>query len=208
MNKKAFILIIIGVILALFLVYRLAYDKGKKDMQVNYANNASIIKEIAELAALDVQGNTTINVSNKSDDRNILGQLKNLLAENTMNISLPYEAKYGIDLSKQEVNINTKDSTVTIFLPEAKLLSLQLRMDKIQGISRTGLFYSQSLDDYMKVHQKMYEESLKTLENNSNYKNMAQNHIRDILTRYYSPLGLKVNCVFGKSNSFSTSPKQ
>ena len=172
-------------------------------MQVSYANNVGIIKEIAELAALSVEGSTTINVSNKATNAGLYGQLKNLLTENTMNITVPYQAKYGIDFSRQDVDINTKDSVVTIYLPEAKMLSLQLQMDKVSGISKTGLFYQQSLDDYLKVHQKMYEESLKTLENNSNYKTMAQNHVSEILKRYYEPLGYRVVTVFGARSSLS-----
>lgn len=190
--------LIILSILACIAFYFWGKKNGSNNTNVSVANNVAIIKEIAELASLNVAGNTTVNSTNK-ESGGIFSELKNLFGEKTINITIPYEAKYGVDMSKQNAVIDTKAGTATIYLPEVKLLSLQLQLDKTGAMSQTGLMNQVTLDDYVKAHKTLYSEARKTLEKNANYQKLAQEHIRFILEKYYQPLGLEVKCVFGST---------
>lgn len=178
--------------------YFLGKKNGSNITNVNVANNVSIIKEIAELAALDVQGNTNINYTNKETDDGLFASLKNLFNEKTVNLTIPYDAKYGVDMSVQNVSIDTKAGIATVYLPEIKLLSLQLNLDRASAMEKTGLFNQLTLDDYLKVSKILYTDARKSLENDEAHKKLAADHIKFILEKYYKPLGLKVECVFGK----------
>lgn len=156
----------------------------------------ALVKEIAQLAALEVSGTTNLKITNKGSETGVLDKLKNYLAESTLQVSVPFEAKYGVDMRNQKMNIDTKAGVVTIYLPACKLLSMQLRLDKLESMSQVGIFNSVSIDDFTNAQKKMYAAALSSLENNAAYKKLAQDNINNTLSKYYLPLGYKVNCVF------------
>lgn len=158
--------------------------------------NVALIKEIAELGALEVSGFTKLKSSNLEPESGVISRLKNYFGENTLNISIPFEAKYGVDMSDQKLIINTKDSTAIIYLPDCKLLSLQLRLDKAEAMSKTGVFRNATIEEYLAAQKNLYVNVNTTLQNNESYKKMARNHISFILQKYYAPLGYKVDCRF------------
>ena len=94
------------------------------------------------------------------------------------------------------MDIDTKVSSVVITLPHSKLLSLQLKMDKMETMSQTGIFMNASMDDLVKAQKKLYAQALVNIEGNKEYIKMAEKHITEILTNYYKPLGYNVKCVF------------
>ncbi len=193
--KNSLAIIFLALLVA-FAFYFLGKKNGSNNTSLKVVQNVSLISEIAELSALQVSGNTNINSSNKSDKKGMLARLKNYLGENTINISIPYDAKYGVDMKNQKVKIDTKDSIATIYLPAVKLLSLQLRLDKLTAVSKTGLFASATIDDVIEAQKVLYTEAVAKLEGDQKFIGLAQEHIKFILEKYYQPLGLKVNCVF------------
>ena len=96
------------------------------------------------------------------------------------------------------MQISTKDSTAVIYLPACKLLSLQLHLDRVSAVSKTGVFNSITLDEYLTVQKQLYQECNNQLVNNAAHLKMAEDNIRFILQKYYAPLQLKVQCVFGE----------
>ncbi|MBK8712050.1 MAG: DUF4230 domain-containing protein [Niastella sp.] len=184
------------VILLVIAVFMLGRKMGSDKVKTTIVNNTSIVKEIAELGALSVQGFSTIKVTNKETSGGMYNNLKNALAEKTINVTVPYEAKFGVNMSHQKLNIDTKAGTVKIYLPAITLLSLQLKLDQVDAISKTGFFYTASIEDYVKVQQSLYKATLLNLESNEAYKKLAEDHIEFILKKYYEPLNLKVTCVF------------
>ena len=191
------IVVIFLVLLVAFAFYFLGKKNGSNNTKTDVVQNVDLIKEIAELGALSVSGTTNLKMTNKGDNSGVWNKMKNYFAESTLNISIPYEAKYGVDMTNQKVKIDTKAKTVTIYLPECKLLSLQLRLDKVDAISKTGLLTTATIDEYIKAQKQLYEEANKILINNPANVKLAQEHIKFILEKYYAPLGLKVECVFG-----------
>jgi Protein of unknown function (DUF4230) len=183
--------------------YFLGKKNGSADAKVTMVENLEMVKQIAELAALDVTGNVNVKVSNKGDENGVWSKFKNYFAENTLQVNLPYEAKYGVDMSNQKLSIDTKAATVNISLPNCKLMSLQLKMDKMETMTQTGLFASASMDDLVNAQKQLYAQALQQLENDPKFLKLSEEHIAAILTNYYKPLGYKVNCVFGKQKSIT-----
>jgi hypothetical protein len=193
-----------GVIIFLVLLvatafYFLGKKNGSANAKVTMIENVEMIKQIAELGALNVSGSMNLKVSNKGDEDGVWSKFKNYFAENTLQVNLPYDAKFGVNISNQKMNVDTKSGLVTIYLPSCTLLSMQLKLDKMETMTQTGLFANASMDDLVKAQKELYAKALLQLENNPQYVKLGEQHISTILSNYYKPLGYKVNCVFGKT---------
>ena len=188
--------VIVMMLLLVVAFYFLGKKNGESNTKISLVENVEMIKQIAELGALDVTGNVKLKISNKEDNDGTWAKFKNYFSENTLLVTLPYQAKFGVDMSNQKMDIDTKAASVIITLPHSKLLSLQLKMDKMETMSQTGIFMNASMDDLVKAQKKLYAQALVNIENNKEYIKMAENHITEILTNYYRPLGYTVKCVF------------
>ncbi len=179
--------------------YFLGKKNGSGQIKTDIIQNTALIKQIAELGALEVNGSSNITVSNRGDNAGMWDKFKNYFAENTLQVAIPYQAKYGVDMTNQKMSINTKDSNAIIYLPQCKLLSLQLQLDKVNAISKTGVFNTITLEEYIGVQKQLYEACNSQLVSNATNLKLAKDNISAILQKYYAPLGLKVNCVFGEA---------
>ena len=200
--KNSFVILILVAAVALAF-YFLGKKNGAGQTKTDIVQNVAIVKEIAELASLEVSGTTKIKISNKGENTVFWDKVKNYFAETTLQVSVPYEAKYGVDMRNQEMDVDTKAGTATIYLPAVKMLSMQLRLDKMESMQQTGIFSSVSIDAFVKAQKEMYAAANTTLENNAAYIKLAQDNIRNTLSRYYEPLGYKVNIVFGEAKGTS-----
>ena len=200
--KNSFVILILVAAVALAF-YFLGKKNGAGQTKTDIVQNVAIVKEIAQLASLEVSGNTKIKISNKGENTVFWDKVKNYFAETTLQVSVPYEAKYGVDMRNQEMDVDTKAGTATIYLPAVKMLSMQLRLDKMESMQQTGIFSSVSIDAFVKAQKEMYAAANTTLENNAAYIKLAQDNIRNTLSRYYEPLGYKVNIVFGEAKGTS-----
>lgn len=177
----------------------LAYLLGKKNASKtidNIAMNRVLVQQIAELSSLEVQGNASIKSTNIQNDGTISDEFKKLFMERTLNITVPYVAKYGVDLGKQNINIEEKNKQVYVVLPDPQLLSYELRLDKVNAMTRKGLFETGNEEAYNKAVQKLYSQSRSQLENSPGYKQQAREKIRSIIESYYAPMNLKVEVRF------------
>lgn len=193
---KSTTIIIVLLLLLCGAMYFLGKKNGTTEIKATIINNQLMVQQIAELSALDVSGTTTAKLSNAGDNSSFWEGLKNYLAENTLQVTVPYHAKYGVDMSKGRVNINKNDTAVVLNFPPVKLLSFQLLLDKIEVMNQTGLFSRTTIADMRKAQQQMYVSANEQLSNNAGYQTKAREHITAIFTQYYKPLGYKVICNF------------
>src|SRR6218665_3153573 len=197
--KNRFVIIVLVAAVALAF-YFLGKKNGEGQTKTDIVQNVEIVKEIAQLASLEVNGTTKITVSNKGDNAGFWNKVKNYFAENTLQVSVPYEAKYGVDMRNQNIHVDTKAQTITLTLPPVKMLSMQLRLDKMENMQQTGIFSTVTVDAFVKAQKDMYAAANATLQNNASYIKLAEDNIRNTLTRYYAPLGYKLDIVFGEKN--------
>jgi Protein of unknown function (DUF4230) len=192
---KSKIILTLGILL-LIAVYFLGKKNGSNKVTQTVINNIDLIKEIAELSSLSVTGSTTVKLSNNNDSNGWLDKVKNYLTENTLQVTIPYGAKYGVDLDNKTVRSNIANNKITILFPPCKLLSLQLQLDKLQTMNQTGLFNSTTISDLANAQKQLYQQTMQKLENDSSFLHKSQNQIKTILIKYYKPLGISVDCTF------------
>src|SRR4051812_43483989 len=151
------------------LVFWLGKQYGSKNVNLSVLSNSLIVKEIAELASLDVQGVANIKRSNIEEDGSWTSNMKKAFLENTIWVSVPYEAKYGVDMSEKNFHVTVSDKKISVKLPEPHLLSYELKIDKMETSARKGLFLFQDDETYTDVQKKLYQTSREQLENNKLY---------------------------------------
>lgn len=190
----SFLIFLLVLVIAIF-AYFLGKRNGTQTID-NVITNHVLVQQIAELSTLEVRGVTSIRSSNITDDGSLSDSFRKLFTERTLNISVPYIAKYGIDLNKQNINIEAQNKQVYIVLPNPKLLSYELLLDKADAVSRKGLLETSDEEMYNKVIQKLYDKSKSQFENNQAYKQQAKEKITKILDNYYTPMGFTVDVTF------------
>jgi hypothetical protein len=187
-------------------VYFLGRKSASNQITSTVVQNVNLVQQIAELSALSVQGTTSAKLSNNNGDGGMWDKFKNYFAENTLQVTLPYEAKYGVELKDKKIAVDTKDKTVIIHLPKCKLLSLQLQLDKLELMNQTGLFASTTIKDLSLAQKQLYQQAQASLSNNTGYIQQAELQITNILKNYYEPLGFSVECIFENTTN-TTKPK-
>jgi hypothetical protein len=177
--------------------YFLGKQQGSNVIEQQVVNNVQLVKEIAALATLKVEGNTTVKISNFNNQPNDwLTSVKKYFSENTLQITIPYSAIYGVKIDSQHVQISTSNKTIEINLPKASLISVQLQLDKLSTMNQTGIFSSTSLDNFASAQKQLYDEVQHSLQNNTAYIQQSQDGVRKIIEQYYQPLGYTVNINF------------
>lgn len=195
MKQNSLVIFLILLVVACF--YFLGRKMGKSDATTTIVENIEIVKQIAEMSALQVTATSNIKISNKGKEQGVWDKFKNYFAENTLQVNVPYDAKYGVELANQNMKVDTKNATLNITLPHCKLLSMQLKLDKMQTMAQTGVFASASMTDLVNAQKQLYNQALLQLENNAANIKLAEQHIAEIFTNYYKPFGYRVECVFG-----------
>ena len=174
-------------ILAVVLVFWLGKRFGSTDVSQQVISNSTIIKEIAELASLDVQGSASIKRSNIENSGDWTDNLKKAFLENTVWVTIPYQAKYGVNIDDKPFKVQLTDKKIIVRLPAPRLLSYELKMDRMETSNRKGWLLSQNDETYTDVQKTLYKTSRGQLENNPTYIRQSKDKIRKIMEQYYAP---------------------
>lgn len=184
MKKIIYIVLLLGIGL---LIFWLGKRSGTRIVSQEVISNSLIVKEIAELASLDVQGNASIKRSNIENSGNWTDNLKKTFLENTVWITIPYQAKYGVNIDDQHFKVSVNDKKIVIELPAPRLLSYELKIDKMETSNRKGWFLFQDDETYTDVQKSLYRTSRQQLENNPAYIQQSKDKIRKVMEQYYAP---------------------
>ena len=175
-------------IVAIVVVFWMGKQFGSTHVTEEIVSNSLIVREIAELASLEVQGNASIKTSNIADNSGWSDNLKKAFLENTVFITIPYEAKYGVNIDSAHFKVAMDKKVITVQLPAPALLSYELKVDKMETANRKGLLLFQDDETYTAVQKKLYQTSRDQLAHNSIYLQQSKEKIRRIITQYYQPL--------------------
>ncbi len=198
LRTLAFIIVAIAVGI---IAYTIGQRAGRSQTRTELIQNYVFVKEIAELASLEVAGTTTFKSTNiTAEDNGFLGALKKSFLENSVSITVPFTAKYGVDLSRDSVRIFPQNDTVLrLQLPQPKLLSYELHLDRIDARQQSGIFYFENEPLRQALYKKLYAQSRQELLQNKLYLTRAQDQICRILRGYYQAARVQVVCEFGGS---------
>lgn len=199
-NAVRFIVILVVLAAAIIVGMWIGRKQGAQDSRTMLIENYAFVREIAELSSLEVNGISTYKSSNaEEEDAGFWSGLHKTLLEKTVTITAPYTAKFGVDLNDSNMRFERRDSVLLIHLPQPKLLSFELRLDRMETSNRKGLLMFQDDELYTRFQKRMYQQSRSQLEQNTLYRSQAQEKVCGILQRYFSSLGLRTQCVFGNT---------
>lgn len=177
--------------------YFLGKRNGTAQTKINFVQNIEMVREIAEMSSLEVSGTQKVVFSNADKTNDYFSRMKNYFFENTLEVVVPYKAKYGISLSDTSYSVKqVKKDSVIIQLPVCKLLSLQLELDQLSTMNQAGLFNFASMEDLKKAQTELYKKAQSSLTANTELKLRAQKNIENILTKYYQAVGIKAGFNF------------
>jgi hypothetical protein len=166
------------------------------------------VREIAELASIEVKGTTTLTSSNVNNDGSFSDEIRRVFAEKTIRLSAPYTAKYGVDLKDSSLRIIRTDSLLKVYMPRPRLLSYELHLDRLETSNRKGWFQFQNDEAYTMFQKKMYAQGRAQLENNNVFLNRSRDKVCGIIQKYFAPLGVRTVCVYEESalHSYPANP--
>jgi hypothetical protein len=197
--------LILSIVLTIVLVFWLGQRSGARIVNEKTLSNSLIVREIAELASLEVQGTATIKRSNLTNDGGWTDNLRKMFAENTVWVTVPYTAKFGVNVSDKNFKVAVGEKEVLVVLPATQLLSYELRLDQMETANKKGWFMFSDDETYTDVQKKLYTTSRQDVELNKFYLEQSQEKIRKIIAQYYAPFNLTVNVRFGEEG-FQNSP--
>ena len=190
-SLRFFIMVLIAA-LALLAAFFIGRNTGGGKTDTTIVENYSFVRTIAQLATYEANGNATITTTNIRDDGSFLDGINKLLGEKTATVSVPYQAKYGVDLEAKEFKIERQDSIIVIRLPNPQLLSYELRLDRMQASSRKGLFIPQNDNFYIEAQKTLYDKSRQQLVGNQRFIEASKSKLDSVLRQYYAPTGYHV----------------
>lgn len=196
-NSMKKLIIWLVLVFTLILVFWLGQRSGARIVNEQTLSNSLIVREIAELASLEVQGTATTKRSNLTNDGGWADNLRKVFAENTIWVTVPYTAKFGVNVNDKNFNVVVGEKEVLVTLPATQLLSYELRLDQMETANRKGWFMFSDDETYTDVQKKLYTTSRQQVEHNSVYLEQSRDKIRKIIAQYYAPFDLTVKVKFG-----------
>jgi len=195
-NFRKFISWFILIVAALYLGFNIGKLTEKKNEKTDLTQNYSVVRTIAELASLEVSGVTTLTNSNITNDGSWSDAFRRVFMERTVRLSVPYTAKYGVNLKDSSLRITRTDSTLKVYLPQPKLLSYEIHLDRLEASNEKGWLQFENEETYPLFQKKLYTESRAQLENNPTYLKQSRDKICEIISRYFAPMKVTTICVY------------
>ncbi|MCS3802114.1 DUF4230 domain-containing protein [Niastella sp. OAS944] len=193
--KKLIIWLVL--VFTLVLVFWLGQRSGARIVNDKTLANSLIVRQIAELASLEVQGTATIKRSNLANDGSWTDNMRKMFAENTIWVTVPYTAKFGVNVDEKNFTVAVGEKEVLVALPATQLLSYELRLDQMETANKKGWFMFSDDETYTDVQKKLYTTSRQEIEQNSAYREQSKEKIRKIIAQYYAPFNLTIKVKFG-----------
>lgn len=196
MNRTLILFLIIALLgLAGWGIYSLGRSKGESNIKTQITDNYSLIEKIAELASLEVSGTSEIKVSNAETESWFSG-LQNALLENTYLAKIPFSAKYGIDLKNIKITLEKEENSVKLYLPSPKLLSYEMRIDKMETFDKKGLLVTASSRFNETYQKQLYANSRQRMETNATYIHQSKNEVAKLMLDYFKLSGAEIEIYF------------
>ncbi|OQP44807.1 hypothetical protein A4H97_10620 [Niastella yeongjuensis] len=193
--KKLIIWLVL--VLTIVLVFWLGQRFGARVVSERTLSNSLIVREIAELASLEVQGTASIKRSNLTNDGGWEDNFRKMFAENTIWVTVPYTAKFGVNVNENNFKVAVGEKEVVVTLPPTQLLSYELRLDQMETANKKGWFMFSDDETYTDVQKKLYTTSRQQIEQNKDYREQSKVKIYKIISQYYAPFNLVVKVKFG-----------
>ncbi len=197
----AFSLFLILIILSICIAAAFFIGKkwGTKNISTSFINNQQMIKEITELGMIEVQGVSTFTSGNTSGSSDWFQMLKKYFIEQTVTIYVPYIAKYGFNLKDDRLMIKRDNmGAVVLHLPPPQLLSFELRLDKIDSHSKSGILIMSDDAKYKQAQKNLYQQGRTALISDEQHLDAAKKRVTELLQHYFKTINKPVTVLFDR----------
>ncbi len=188
-NSLVLLFILICVLIAGFFLGKYFSRQENQNLMIQ---NQSFVRTIAEMSSLEVNGVSTLKSTNVQNDGSFTDEMRRMFAEKSIWISMPYTAKFGVNLKNQDIRIDKEKNEVIVTLPEPELLSLELKLDRMETGNRKGWLQFSNDDTYTAYQKKIYADTREQLVKNQTYTTQSKEKITKIISEYYQPLNMQV----------------
>ena len=102
--------------------------------------------------------------------------------------------KYGVDAKDIKVNKPDKNGVVKVFIPEAKILSVDVDINSMSDpIVDTGMFTSISIEEKNKAYNQAQEKMKLNSEKDSSLLSQAKNNAQKLIEQYIINVGKQID---------------
>ncbi len=182
--KIVLVVIVVAAIVAgaYFLGMKSGADLVRNGLLANYPT----VKNVVQSA--NVEFDTTVSVTlTSAENAEIFNLLKGANKTDSLQISIPYYGRYGIDLSVRNFRVFKNDEgAVEVWLPAVVMRYCELKFDGlvINGSSAGTLFKG---DNAAEIRKKLYELLLPVLQKNKTHVKAAKVAENKALMFYFMP---------------------
>lgn len=147
--------------------------------------NENSIKEICELTTCTYNYHGVVKMKKDKGDG------FSHLFEKTKQYWLEYDGKVSVGIDLDDIDVDVDDTTVTIKLPEAKVLNVTVLPKSMKpyesedGINRNDITTSEKAENVEKAEKNLREK----FENDSTIMNQAENGAKELITNYINKIG-------------------
>jgi hypothetical protein len=192
------ILLLILILLTAYLAYQYGVRKGNSKTKETIILHAQIVRNIAEIATLEVKG-VNEYYNNDFDNNSWYGSLRNLFVGRNIMLKVPYTAKYGVALQNKKYKQTFKENDVLIILPEPELLSYEAHINEMQISTQLGILLEENSQNITSMQKQLYNDSKAQLQQDTAALSLSKKKIFQMFQHFYEPMGVNVHIQFNNN---------
>lgn len=176
--KKILVIILLAILTTAGAV--LGYIKGAEKVRNGLVANFPTVKNLVQ--GTTVEFDSVISVSlTTADDETLFNLLNTDSKADSVSFSIPYYARYGVDLTVRNFRLFRNEETVEVWLPDTKLQYCELKFDRMLLNGKTTSNCTATL------RTKLYEYIIPLLEKNKTNRKISKTATVKTLMYYFMP---------------------
>ncbi len=176
--KKILVLLLIAILTTAGVV--IGFIKGAEKVRNGLVANFPTVKNLVQGTTVEFDSVISVSIT-KQDDEALFNLLNTDSKAETVSFSIPYYARYGVDLTVRNFRLFRNEETVEVWLPDTKLQYCELKFDRmILNEKATSNMTSA-------VRGKLYEFIIPVLEKNKINRKISKTATVKALMFYFMP---------------------
>jgi hypothetical protein len=180
------ILLFLIAFIILISVGAVAFFKGVDTVRDGLIANYPTVKNVVQGATTEFFDSLLVTRIAKTDNEELFNLLKGDSKGDTIEVAIPYYARYGVDLSVRNFRVFRDGQTVEVWLPDSKLIYCELNFARmrVNGESAASAIKGESFEA---LRAKMYEGLLPVLQKDKANHKAAKKTVAKALMFYFMP---------------------
>jgi hypothetical protein len=197
--KKALVVILLLLVLAAVAAF--SFFKGIDKVRDGLIANYPTVKNVIQGATTEFFDSLLTVRINSTENPELFAMLKGTGQGDSLELVIPYYARYGVDLSVRNFRVFRDGQTVEVWIPDSKLIYCELKFERLMVNGQSTVA---SGGNYPVLRQKMYELLLPLLEKNKANQKAAKKTVAKAVMFYFMPYKFDLKLYF--DNAFYPLP--